>query len=84
MEIVVKRRVTVSLETELLVAVDSGPGASRSEKIEQLLRAALGEREHRQWVDELAAFYKAEPDAEDRREDLEWQALASKALAQDD
>ena len=36
------------------------------------------------WVSELKAFYKAGPDAADRQEDLDWQALAAQAFERDD
>ena len=65
---------------ELLNALDDLPGFNRSEKVEHLLRVALAAREHQRWVSELKAFYQTGPDADDRQEDLEWQALAAEAF----
>jgi len=52
-----KERVTVSLASQLLAAVDRAPGESRSEKIERLLKEALAGRTYQRWVRELEAFY---------------------------
>ncbi len=79
-----KRRVTITLERTLLKALDAAPGLSRSEKVQRLLGEALVSRAHRRWVSELRAFYKAGPDAADRQEDLDWQALATQAFERDD
>ena len=79
-----KDRITMTLERALLTALDAAPGASRSEKIERLLAEALAARAHHRWVSELKAFYKAGPDAADRQEDLDWQALAAQAFERDD
>ncbi len=84
MELPVKDRVTVTLERALIKALDAAPGGSRSEKVERLLAEALAARSHRRWVSELQAFYKTGPDAADRKEDLNWQALAAKAFERDD
>ena len=79
-----KHRVTISLASELLTAVDRAPGESRSEKIERLLKEALSGTTHRRWVQELKTFYAAGMHPEDRAEDLDWQALADRALTRDD
>ena len=75
-----KHRITVSVAGELLEALDESPGENRSEKVERLLRIALAAREQVRWVSELRAFYGTAPEAEDRQEDLEWQALAAEAF----
>lgn len=75
-----KHRITVSVAAELVDALDRAPGANRSEKVERLLRVALAAGEQQRWVSELRAFYSTEPDTEDRREDLEWQALAAESF----
>jgi Post-segregation antitoxin CcdA len=80
----VKNRITVTLERALLNALDAAPGDSRSQKVERLLAEALVARSRRRWVSELRAFYRAGPDATDRPEDLDWQALASAAFERDD
>ena len=79
-----KNRVTVTLDRALVKALDAAPGASRSQKIERLLAEALSARAQRRWVRELQAFYSAGPDAADRKEDLDWQALAALAFQRDD
>jgi hypothetical protein len=79
-----KRRVTITLAGELLKAVDRAPGESRSEKIERLLKEALSGTTYRRWVQELKTFYGAGMHPEDRAEDLDWQALADRALTRDD
>jgi len=79
-----KRRITVSVAAELLDALDGTPGSSRSEKVERLLRVALAAKEQQRWVSELKAFYETEKDADDRTEDLEWQALAADAFERED
>lgn len=79
-----KQRVTVSLGSQLLEAIDRAPGASRSEKVQRLLEEALAAREHRRWVSELKAFYEAGPEAADREEDLQWQALAAETFERED
>ena len=79
-----KRRITVSVAGELIDALDDSPGTSRSEKVERLLRVALAAREQQRWVSELKAFYQTGPDADDRKEDLEWQALASEAFEREE
>lgn len=79
-----KQRVTVSLESHLLEALDHAPGASRSEKVQRLLEEALAARKHRRWVSELKAFYQAGPELPDREEDLEWQALAARTFERED
>ena len=79
-----KDRVTLTLERGLLKALDAAPGDSRSDKVQRLLAEALAARAHRRWVSELQAFYQAGPDAADRREDVDWQALASAAFERDD
>jgi len=79
-----KNRVTVTLDRALVKALDAAPGASRSEKIERLLAEALSARAQRRWVSELQAFYSAGPDAADRKEDRDWQALAALAFQRDD
>jgi Post-segregation antitoxin CcdA len=81
---VVKHRITVTLEHALVQALDARPGASRSQKVERLLAEALAARAHHRWVSELRAFYRAGPDASDRQEDLDWQALAAAAFERDD
>lgn len=78
-----KDRITITLERALLRALDAAPGASRSEKVQRLLAQALAARAQRHWVSELRAFYRAGPDAADREEDLDWQALASAAFERD-
>jgi hypothetical protein len=84
MERTMKDRITVTLERGLLKALEAAPGASRSEKIERLLAEALAGRAHRRWVSELKAFYTTGPDAADRQEDVDWQALAAHAFERDD
>ncbi len=79
-----KQRVTVSLPGELLELLDHAPGGSRSEKLAGLLEEALAAREHRRWVSELNAFYKAGPERSDRKEDVEWQALGAEAFERQD
>ena len=79
-----KQRVTISLAQELLEALDRAPGNSRSEKIARLLKEALAVRAHRRWVSEIRAFYGAGAGAEDRAEDVDWQALAAQAFERDD
>ena len=78
-----KHRVTVSLTSAVLDDLDRAPGASRSEKVERLLRIALAAHEQQRWVSEIKAFYGAGPDHADRKEDLEWQALAAEAFGRD-
>jgi len=80
----VKHRVTITLDRALVKALDAAPGESRSEKMERLLAEALAARAHRRWVSELKTFYTPGPDAADRGEDLDWQALASQAFERDD
>jgi len=75
-----KRRITVSVEGELIDALDDSPGTNRSEKVEHLLRVALAAREQQRWGSELKAFYSTSPDPADREEDLEGQAIAAEAL----
>ena len=84
MELIMKRRITVSVAAELLEALDHSPGANRSEKVERLLRVALAARDQQRWVSELKAFYAADPDNADRQEDLEWQALAAESFERGD
>lgn len=79
-----KRRITVSVEGELIDALDGSPGTNRSEKVERLLRIALAARDQHRWVSELKAFYKTGPDTDDRQEDLEWQALAAEAFEREE
>ncbi|HYL22313.1 MAG TPA: hypothetical protein VEU74_11165 [Gemmatimonadales bacterium] len=79
-----KDRITVTLERALLKALEAAPGLSRSEKVPRLLAEALAARAHRRWVGELRAFYRTGPDAADRQEDLDWQALANAAFERDD
>ena len=79
-----KCRITVSVASEVLEQLDRTPGASRSEKVEDLLRLGLAAQEYQGWVRELRAFYDAGPDADDRQEDLEWQMTADEVLARDD
>ena len=79
-----KRRITVSVADDVLDALDDSPGTNRSEKVERLLRVALAARKHHLWVSELKGFYHTGPDAEDRQEDLEWQALAVEAFERED
>jgi Post-segregation antitoxin CcdA len=79
-----KDRITITLDRALLKALDSAPGTSRSQKVERLLAEALAGRDHRRWVSELRAFYKAGPDPSDRTEDLDWQALTTQSFAHDD
>lgn len=79
-----KQRVTISLAIELLRAVDRAPGESRSEKIERLLKEALSGNTYRRWVQDLKAFYGAGTHPDDRAEDLDWQALADRALSRED
>ncbi len=79
-----KHRVTLSIRSELVEAVDRAPGTSRSEKVERLLEEALAGREQRRWVSELRAFYGRAPDSDDRAEDTEWQALAAEAFERDE
>jgi len=42
MELIVKQRITVSLGSELLDALDESPGSNRSEKVERELRRLVG------------------------------------------
>lgn len=79
-----KERVTVSLASRLLAAVDRAPGESRSEKIERLLQEALAGRTYQRWVRQLEAFYGAGVHPEDRAEDLDWQVLGRQAFGRDD
>ena len=79
-----KRRVTVSLEPHLLKVLDRVPGASRSEKIERLLRQALALGAHQRWVAELKAFYESDAAKEERQEDAVWHALYEQAFVRDD
>ena len=84
MGLAVKHRVTITLDPDLLEAVDRAPGDNRSEKIEQLLQEALTGRRHRRWVAELRAFYHAGVEPADRAEDVEWQRLAAEAFDRSD
>ena len=83
MELMMKQRITVSLGSELLRALDESPGKNRSEKVERLLQVALAAREQQRWVSELRAFYEAGQSADDRREDLEWQSIAAETFDRD-
>jgi len=60
------------------------PGASRSHKVERLLKAALARRAHARWVGELQAFYHSGRPTEEQDEDRDWQALAAQAFQRDD
>jgi len=84
MQALMKNRVTVSLDRALLKALDAAPGASRSEKIERLLRQALALGEHRRWVAELKAFYESDAAKEEREEDAVWHRLSEEAMFRDD
>ena len=79
-----KDRITVTLERGLLKALDRFPGASRSEKIERLLRQALALGEHRRWVAELKAFYESDAAKAEREEDAVWHALYEQTMFRDD
>lgn len=79
-----KQRVTVSLASELLQAIDRAPGDNRSEKVARLLNQALAARAYERWVRELEAFYAAGRPAEERDEDRHWQALVDQAFGRDD
>lgn len=79
-----KDRVTVSLEHALLKALDAAPGASRSEKIERLLRQALALGAHRRWVAELKTFYESDAPKAERDEDAVWHALYGQTMFRDD
>ena len=79
-----KDRVTITLDADLLEAIDCAPGDNRSEKIEQLLQEALAGRRHGRWVAELRAFYRAGVEPADRAEDVEWQRLAAEVFDRND
>ncbi len=79
-----KQRVTVSIDSTLLQALDRAPGDSRSEKVERLLRAAIAARAYGRWVRELETFYAAGRPREERDEDADWQVLADRAFLGDD
>jgi metal-responsive CopG/Arc/MetJ family transcriptional regulator len=84
MEPAMKDRITVTLERKLIKALDAVPGASRSQKIERLLRQALALGEQRRWVAELKAFYESDAAKEEREEDAVWQRLSEEAMFRDD
>ncbi len=79
-----KRRVTLTLDPQLLEQLDRAPGSSRSEKAERLLEEALAYRARTQWVRELEAFYTPERVHEEAQEDRDWQGLIQEALHRDD
>ena len=79
-----KHRVTVSLASELIAALDRAPGENRSQKVERLLKEALARRAHARWVGELEAFYHSGRPADEQGEDLDWQALAAEAFERGD
>lgn len=76
-----KLKVTLSLDPELVVAVDEAVkheiADSRSAAVEEALRSWRLERRRRQLEREVEAYYRTQTEAE-RREDRAWARFASR------
>ena len=75
-----KAKVSATVDESLLAFLDSLPGKTRSEKLEQVLRAFKRREEDRRLREELAAYVE---DDEERLEREAWERTTAEAMWRD-